>query len=184
MRECGDKCETAGCTYECDQPFKHASRHEHVVPGAALRGEEPTHKWGEEREVAKPVSRLPTPRQRLVAMRKAVKPATRAGAPTVDELHVRSTRATDPQTSWDAAMTTWSELRETQQAVLALFDCPMTDEEMIARAQSAGVKQSTSGLRTRRSELVDLGFLHDSGERGLTQNNRTSIKWARVSEQA
>jgi hypothetical protein len=85
-------------------------------------------------------------------------------------------RRTDPQTSWDAARSV-GDLRASQAEVYALFTQPLTDEEMIATAALAGVKQSESGLRTRRSELVTLGLLQDTGLRGVTANNRQSIKW-------
>jgi hypothetical protein len=40
---------------------------------------------------------------------------------------------------------------------------------------------SVSGARTRRSELVDVGMVEDSGRRELTQAGRQTIVW-RVKE--
>lgn len=92
--------------------------------------------------------------------------------------HARTRRA-DPDTSQEAAASV-GELRDSQKQVLGLFDRPMTDEQLIARALRAGVKQSPSGLRSRRSELVHLGYLTDSGERDRTTAGRATTIWRRA----
>lgn len=74
--------------------------------------------------------------------------------------HVRA-RSTDPDTSHEAARRVTLNIRATQQEVLSLFTRfgEMTDPELVETAKNLGSKQSESGLRTRRSELVDLGRL-------------------------
>lgn len=98
----------------------------------------------------------------------------------------RPVRDEDPETSQGAAWTTAGELRQSQQEVMYLFTggVRLTDEEMLAVALDAEIKQSESGLRTRRSELVDLQLLRDSGERGLTKNGRQSIRWEKIESSA
>lgn len=106
--------------------------------------------------------------------------ASGAGVKTGPPKPLRPTRHADPQTSHDAAAsTTEDRLRESQQAVLDLFTTrgDMSDEGLLQAAQEAGVKQSESGLRTRRSELVGLGLLVDTGARTRTVNDRQTVVW-------
>lgn len=90
-------------------------------------------------------------------------------------------RSTDPQTSWEAARSV-KDIRKSQQQVLQVFrrHGALSDEAMILRASIAGVNQSHSGLRTRRKELVVLGFVRDSGRRDKTESGRFTIVWELV----
>lgn len=91
-------------------------------------------------------------------------------------------RSTDPDTSRAAAASVTG-IRATQQAVLELFRvAPMTDPEMIAKARALGLPQSESGLRTRRSELVNQGLLADTRDRRRTPSGRQSIVWGLAGE--
>jgi hypothetical protein len=85
-------------------------------------------------------------------------------------------RNTDPQTSWDAARSV-TEIRPRQQAILDhLADHgPQTDEEIALFYK--GVRQSPSGLRTRRCELVEMGLVVDSGDRRRMASGRMAIVW-------
>jgi len=68
--------------------------------------------------------------------------------------------------------------------ILGLFrkHGPMVDDRliMVAAEFSAGRKMSVSGIRTRRSELVRLGMVRDTGRRRVLQTGRLSIVWAAV----
>lgn len=91
-------------------------------------------------------------------------------------------RWSDPVTSHAAAKSLSEEkLRESQEAVLGVFrlwHTPMDDPLMIERYRGSVTPwQSPSGLRTRRKELVDLGYLEDSGERFIMPSGRKSIVW-------
>lgn len=84
-------------------------------------------------------------------------------------------RATDPTTSWQAARSISKDrLRESQQEVLEILTKhgPLTDEGILYYTS-----QSPSGARTRRAELVALGFVRDSGRRELTKAGRHTIVW-------
>jgi len=92
-------------------------------------------------------------------------------------------RKTDPQTSRDAAESVTSErIRKSQSEVLSLFYVygPMTDKQLVERAAIRNVKQSESGLRTRRSELVTLGKLKDTGKRKRLDSGRKAIVWGKT----
>lgn len=119
--------------------------------------------------------------------------ATVAPPPLGGRAHAR---ATDPGTSHAAARSV-GDLRETQAAVLALFDRlgPMTDEVAAAMYETAaqgGIaemrdllpipRQSPSGLRTRRDELVNLGYLMDTGDRQSLSTGRKGIVWGRTAQ--
>ena len=103
-------------------------------------------------------------------------------------------RTSDPSTSHAAAATLDQEtLRASQEAVLSVFrtyeqyrELPygMTGDEFaeiypLARQRDpkAYPEQSPSGLRTRRRELVDMGFLLDTGQRRLLESGRWAIVW-------
>ena len=88
-------------------------------------------------------------------------------------------RNTDPETSHEAAKSL-GDLRPRQRAVVRVFERwgQLTDGEL--RHLYDGPAQSDSGLRTRRSELVALGVLFDTGSRRVTGSGRKSIVWGLV----
>lgn len=98
-------------------------------------------------------------------------------------------RNQDPDTSHEAAASV-DELREKQVAVLrVLLELQVrtdvggaTDEQLINRyvgrvLRGSAPKQSESGIRTRRRELVDAGFVMDSGQRMKMSTGRNAIIW-------
>jgi len=86
-------------------------------------------------------------------------------------------RTSDPATSHEAAKSV--KVRESQEKVLGLLKLgPATDEVLANRAMAHGIRISPSGLRTRRSELVALSLVVDSGVRVTTGNGRKAIVWA------
>jgi hypothetical protein len=90
-------------------------------------------------------------------------------------------RLFDPATSHAAARSVNRDrLRDTQRAILTMLVMRggMTDEE-IAKAWAANMSEqvSPSGLRTRRSELVNTGRVKDSGERRKLATGRSAIVW-------
>jgi len=103
--------------------------------------------------------------------------------PTLFDELTAPTRASDPQTSRDAAASV--NVTKGQQTVLAEFRMyrRLTDEQLIEalriRATSCPeARLSDSGARSRRAELVAKGLLVDSGDRGRTQAGRATIVWA------
>ena len=99
-----------------------------------------------------------------------------------DEPHAYARRG-DPATSWEAAESV-DHIRESQSIVLAVIRTygPMTDTD-IMRVLSEGDYGRTftpSGARTRRSELVDMGLVIDSGQRKRLVTGRRSILWVKA----
>lgn len=91
-------------------------------------------------------------------------------------------RSTDPGTSWAAADSVMK-LTEKRLAVLGLFAFgSYTDEELRDKydATPGLPEQSDSGLRTRRSELVTMGLLLDSGITRLNRAGRNCIVWEKA----
>ena len=93
-------------------------------------------------------------------------------------------RSTDPDTSRAAAASiSEDDLRKSQQAVLRILRTgEFTDTELVAVYQASMYegevpKQSVSGIRTRRSELVKAGLVHDTGKRVALTSGRRSIVW-------
>lgn len=84
-------------------------------------------------------------------------------------------RHSDPETSHWAAEKL-GDLTDNQAEVAELFRRwgPMIDEEMVLRAKAAGTRQTDSGLRTRRSECVEVGILEWTGDMGFTANGNKS----------
>lgn len=92
-------------------------------------------------------------------------------------------RRTDPETSHEAARTV-TDIRCSQSEVLRVFDAygEMTDEQLLdSYSSTSSHEQSPSGLRTRRSELVKMGYLKDSGERATMSTGRQAIVWRTTS---
>lgn len=143
--------------------------------------------WPNTANIARATASLSNPLDRRTAHQKKqdikarirkMKPEERAGAIQLPARQQARARPTDPSTSHIAAGSV-TDLRASQVAVLALFRDfgPMSDEMLIECAKQNGVRQSTSGLRTRRAELVDFGYLEDSGDRTETVNARPTIIW-------
>jgi hypothetical protein len=92
-------------------------------------------------------------------------------------------RTTDPGTSHEAAASLSApRVRKTQLrllVILATADDPVDDTELAATYTRTwpGEYVSPSGLRTRRSELVDLGLVEDSGERVRLTSGRRAVLW-------
>lgn len=87
-------------------------------------------------------------------------------------------RLTDPSTSHEAAASV-NDVRTSQRFIYGMIRAlgGATDEELVRRVKSAQVAMSESGIRTRRSELVRLGLIVDSGARKRTASGRRSIVW-------
>lgn len=110
------------------------------------------------------------------------------GTPTFPIIELRAVagaRATDPETSRLAAQSLRPDrMRETQRVIVEILHRfgPACDEDIAVYAnQLASLdeapKQSPSGLRSRRAELVAAGIVRDSGERTKTSSGRQTIVW-------
>lgn len=91
-------------------------------------------------------------------------------------------RLTDPDTSRAAARSV-NQITTKQNAVLVVLAefGPLTDVDLIhhyAQTTYADTNpQSDSGLRTRRSELVERGLVNDSGHKAVLESGRSAILW-------
>lgn len=89
-------------------------------------------------------------------------------------------RRTDPETSHDAAASV-TELRKRQTAVYAalLVLGPSTDERLVESYATLvpRLPQSPSGIRTRRSELVDRGLVRWTGDKTRIASGRLARIW-------
>lgn len=104
---------------------------------------------------------------------------------TPETLRARARRG-DPQTSKQAARSV-GDLRGSQIDVLKVFrdfghGKGFTDEELLrayTRGTAAGVvrRQSPSGIRSRRAELTEAGFVIDSTRRAKTTAGRSTVVW-------
>jgi len=89
-------------------------------------------------------------------------------------------RNTDPATSHQAAATV-TNVTDTQQLILEAYKAhgPMTDEELCQQLAVTTQKPvSVSGIRTRRSELVEAGRVYNTTDTRLTATGRAAIVWA------
>lgn len=90
-------------------------------------------------------------------------------------------RRTDPATSHAAALSVnRTRLPHVQRTIVSLLTLngPQTDEELAYLwGEFVSAPISSSGLRTRRAELVERGLVRDSGERRKIASGRTAIVW-------
>ena len=96
-------------------------------------------------------------------------------------MSVPRARNTDPETSHEAAASV-KHVRDSQRAVLAVLRATegLTDIEIAQRYIRLSKnlpKQSPSGLRTRRKELVERGLVEDSGDKRKLPSGRNAIVW-------
>ncbi len=97
------------------------------------------------------------------------------------QLTIPRARADDPATSHAAAASVKG-LRDSQNAVLRVLwvSGPATDEQIAVRYEhlADAPRQSPSGLRTRRKELVERGLVVDTGHTRKLKSGRKAILWA------
>lgn len=91
-------------------------------------------------------------------------------------------RTLDPATSHQAAQSVINS-RPTMQTIIDILRHGDASDEVIAYVYNGLVEAgrapqvSPSGLRSRRSELVTLGMVEDSGKRTTLMTNRRAIVW-------
>lgn len=92
-------------------------------------------------------------------------------------------RNTDPKTSHIAAASV-RDISKTHERIIEVLDRygPATDEEIERYYFNLAElfdwpKASASGLRSRRAELVTLGTVFDTGNRGTTATGRPTTIW-------
>jgi hypothetical protein len=93
-------------------------------------------------------------------------------------------RITDPLTSHLAAQSV-ANLEATKLVIKYLLMTPKTDQELIEDYTGGALlgkwpKASESGIRTRRSELVDAGEVKPTGEKRKTESGRSANVWCLV----
>lgn len=90
-------------------------------------------------------------------------------------------RNTDPETSHQAAASV-THIRESQARIMLILKLvgPLTDGGIFKNWPTWAGPISPSGCRTRRKELVDLGYVRDSGKRMILASGRKSIIWEAV----
>ena len=97
-----------------------------------------------------------------------------------------NSRVTDPQTSHDAAQSiSANSMTSMKRNILNLLKSAMTDEQLVtvynSWADFTGEPfGSPSGIRSRRSELVNAGLVADTGERVKMRSGRFAIVWKAV----
>lgn len=104
---------------------------------------------------------------------------------TPESVRARARRG-DPETSKQAARSV-ADLRGSQADVLKVFrdyghGQGFTDEELLRayrRGMKAGIvrQQSDSGIRSRRAEIAEAGFVVDSTRRARTRAGREAVVW-------
>ncbi len=87
-------------------------------------------------------------------------------------------RKTDPTTSHAAAASV-KDITTTQEFILMALTRPLTDVDLVTayRAFKSAPPASESGIRSRRSELVALGKVVDTGDRQRLESGRHAIVW-------
>jgi hypothetical protein len=86
-------------------------------------------------------------------------------------------------TSWEAAYAqTPEKSQKLFQAIYRVLTIrgPQTDEELHDILTTSGFKHTVSGLRARRSELRDMGWVAASGEKRPSENDMPMTVWKAV----
>jgi hypothetical protein len=95
-------------------------------------------------------------------------------------------RPQDPSTSWSAAIAQTPAksfgMYMAIKAAFALKPAGLTDEDLILILESNHMGFSESGVRSRRAELRDAGWIKDSGEKGFNLRGNKSIIWKWVED--
>jgi hypothetical protein len=88
-----------------------------------------------------------------------------------------NTRTTDPETSHEAAMSV-TNITPLKQEILQRLMTPMTDTDLYETLRTGSrLIVTESGVRSRRSELVQAGLVRDTGERVRLATGRRAIVW-------
>lgn len=117
-----------------------------------------------------------TRRAQVATMASHIPPASRTGPPEAERAHARHN---DPDTSHEAAASV-SDIRERQRYVLTCLEHlkEATDEELVEAYPRYDLpRQSTSGIRTRRRELADLGLVVQTGAKRVMSSGRRGHVW-------
>lgn len=86
-------------------------------------------------------------------------------------------RTTDPETSHEAAQSV-TNITPLKQEILQRLMTPMTDTDLYQLlSTSSRLIVTESGVRSRRSELVQAGLVIDTGERVKLATGRKAIVW-------
>lgn len=90
-------------------------------------------------------------------------------------------RKTDPITSKQAAESVRN-ITETQRAIYKALRIAQTDQELVKsyRKMKDAPRASESGIRSRRAELVALGYVKDTGARVKLPSGRNAIVWKKA----
>jgi hypothetical protein len=88
-----------------------------------------------------------------------------------------NTRTTDPETSHEAAMSVIN-MTPLKSEILQRLMTPMTDADLIEVIKKGSrLLVTESGVRSRRSELVQAGLVKDTGARVKLATGRNAIVW-------
>ncbi len=98
------------------------------------------------------------------------------------QAHTRA-RADGRETSLRAAEAVTPTLSATQWQVYFTFLAigPAIHQKLIAAVRERGHTQSSSGIRTRTAELVEIGLVRDTGRTAKTEAGFDSVVWEAVS---
>ncbi len=101
---------------------------------------------------------------------------------SIQEATIPRARLSDPATSHDAAASV-TDVTETQAIILTLLrETPMCDEKLIEQYRMGETlwgfpHKSESGIRSRRAELVRMGFVETIGLQERMSTGRFATVW-------
>lgn len=117
-----------------------------------------------------------------VAPRRSRKPVAEVAPETSTKV-----RRHDPGTSWEAATKqTPEKSQRLYKAIHRILSATgaKTDDELIGFMEAQHFSHTPSGVRSRRRELTDAGWVRDSGTKRLSNAGGPSIVWEAVREDA